>query len=91
MEAPFAKGRDLAAFKVCGGSMAGGRRPTYDGDVVIVHRELGGGISQPVGARLEDDGFVVKRLRPNGILDPGLSLIPAERVAQVLGRVVRVV
>lgn len=98
VEATFARGRDLAAFKVCGDSMAGGKRPIYDGDVVIVDRNLGGEVNQPVVARLVDDGYVVKRLRPGGVLDssnpeyddPEQSLIPAERVAHMVGRVVRV-
>lgn len=98
VEAEFARGRDLVAFKVCGDSMAGGKRPIYDGDVVIVDRNVEGELNQPVVARLVGDGYVVKRLRPGGILDstnpdfidPEQALISPDRVAQIVGRVVRV-
>lgn len=98
VEAEFAYGRDLSAFHVCGESMAGGRHPIYDGDVVIVDRNLGGEINQPVVARLAGNGYVVKRLRPGGILDSTnpeyndeeQAVIMPDRVAQIVGRVVRV-
>jgi repressor LexA len=98
VEAEFAQGRDLVAFKVCGDSMAGGRRPIYDSDVVIVDRNVGAEVNMPVVARLKNDGYVCKRFRPGGILDsanpeyvdPELSLISPDQVAQLVGRVVRV-
>lgn len=99
VERAFAENRELVAFRVVGNSMAGGRHPIYDGDVVIVQRGTEGELNFPVVARLRDDGYVVKRLRPGGILDsansefmdPDFALIPPDRVAQIVGQVVRVV
>ncbi|WP_291423266.1 S24 family peptidase [Deinococcus sp.] len=98
VEKAFADNRDLIAFHVCGDSMAGGKRPIYDGDIVIVDRNVEPEINSPVVARLVDDGYVVKRLRPGGILDsanqeysdPATALIPPSRVARMVGRVVRI-
>lgn len=98
VEKSFADNRDLVAFHVCGDSMAGGKRPIYDGDIVIVDRNIAPEINLPAVARLEDDGYVVKRLRPGGILDsanpeyddPETALIPPHRIAQMVGRVVRI-
>lgn len=97
VEADFARGRDLVAFKVNGNSMAGGKRPIYDGDVVIVDRNIAPEINMPVVARLTGDGYVVKRLRPRNILDstnPDFNgphaLIAPDEIAQVVGKVVRV-
>lgn len=95
----FAEGRDLVAYRVCGNSMAGGRHPIYNDDVVIVDRRLEGEINQPVVARLRDNGYICKRLRPGGVLDsanpdhtdPNTSLVTPDRVAQVVGRVVRII
>lgn len=99
VERSFAEDRDLVAFRVYGDSMAGGRHPIYNGDVVIVDRGREGEVNFPVVARLRDNGYVVKRLRPGGILDssnpeytdPEQALVAPDRVAQILGRVVRVV
>jgi SOS-response transcriptional repressor LexA len=99
IERAFAQGRELVAFRVRGDSMAGGKHPIYDDDVVIIDRHLGGEINSPVVARLRDDGHVVKRLRAGGYLDssntafddPELSIIQPDRVAQILGPVVRVI
>ena len=97
--AEFAKGRDLIAFLVCGDSMAGGKHPIYDGDVVVVDRKVAGEMNFPVVARLKDDGYVCKRLRPNNMLDSAnseyldedYSVIEPERVAEMVGRVVRII
>lgn len=99
VEKQFADGRDLVAFHVCGDSMAGGRHPIYDGDIVVVDRQVAGEVNFPVVARLRGDGYVCKRLRPGGILDstnpeyddPDMSIIAPARVAHVEGRVVRVI
>ncbi|OWL96559.1 hypothetical protein CBQ26_09280 [Deinococcus indicus] len=99
VEKQFADGRDLVAFHVRGDSMAGGRHPIYNGDIVIVDRQVAGEINFPVVARLRNDGYVVKRLRPGGILDstnpeyddPHQSIIEPARVDHVTGRVVRVI
>ena len=98
VDAEFAEGRDLVAFRVKGNSMAGGRRPIYDGDIVIVDRKIGAEVNSPVVARLRDDGYVVKRLRQNGFLDsanpdyddPDMAMIDPSRIADLIGRVVRV-
>lgn len=99
VEKTFAEHRDLVAFHVKGDSMAGGRHPIYDGDIVIVDRQVAGEVNFPVVARLKDDGYVVKRLRPGGVLDSANpdfvdtheSFITPDRVAQQVGRVVRVI
>ncbi len=99
VERQFAENRDLIAFTVVGDSMAGGRHPIHDGDMVIVDQRVGGEVNFPVVARLKDDGHVVKRLRPGGILDsanpdfvdPDTSIIAPDRIAHLVGRVVRVI
>jgi SOS-response transcriptional repressor LexA len=99
VESQFADHRDLIAFHVVGESMAGGRHPIYDGDIVIVDRKVGGEVNLPIVARLHDDGYVVKRLRPNNVLDsanadfldPDMMTISPDRVAELVGRVVRVI
>ena len=99
VSAEFAKDRDLIAFLVCGDSMAGGKHPIYDGDVVVVDRSVAGEFNLPVVARLADDGYVCKRLRPGNILDSTnpdylderYAVISPDRVEQVVGRVVRII
>lgn len=98
VEQAFMVNRELMAFRVYEDSMAGGKHPIYQGDVVIVDRLLPGELNFPVVARLREGGFVVKRLRPGGILDsanpeadPQQALIAPDQVAHVLGRVVRVI
>lgn len=99
VEREFAQGRDLIAFKVEGDSMAGGKHPIYRGDLVIVDRHLQGEMNSAVVARLVSDGYVCKRLRPGNILDstnpdfadPDLAVITPDRIAEVVGKVVRIV
>ena len=99
VEREFAEGRDLVAFKVEGNSMDGGSRPIASGDLVIVDRRQGGEFNSPVVARLTDDGYVCKRLRPGNFLDstnpayddPDFAIIVPDRVAEVVGRVVRTI
>lgn len=99
VERDFDEGRDLVAFKVEGDSMDGGSRPIAGGDLVIVDRKKGGEFNSPVVARLSDDGYVCKRLRPGNFLDsanpayddPDYAVIAPDRVAEVVGRVVRTI
>lgn len=99
VERKFAEGRDLVAFAVAGDSMAGGRHPIHDGDIVIVDRKLAGEVNFPIVARLRGDGYVVKRLRPGNILDSAnpdfmdldTAIITTDRIDQMVGRVVRVI
>jgi repressor LexA len=99
VEADFAHNRDLLAFRIAGDSMDGGRNPIHDDDLVIVDRRLGGEVNSPVVARLNNDGYVCKRLRPRNFLDstnpdfldPDLAVIEPERIAEVVGKVVRII
>ncbi|WP_288482422.1 XRE family transcriptional regulator [uncultured Deinococcus sp.] len=94
----FAHGRDLVAFLVAGDSMAGGPRPIYNDDVVIVDRNIAPEINQAAVARLTGNGYVVKRLRPGGILDSSNpdymgehTVVPIQDVAQMVGKVVKII
>lgn len=59
----FARGRALRAFKVRGDSMSAGRRPIYDGDIVVVDADDKGYNAAAVVARLDDDRHVCKLLK----------------------------
>lgn len=99
VEREFARGRDLIAFRIKGDSMAAGKHPIYQDDLVIVDRKLQGEINSAVVARLANDGYVCKRLRPGNILDstnpdftdPELAVITPDRIGEVVGRVVRII
>lgn len=104
VEEDFARGRDLVAFKVYGNSMEGGKTPIHDGDVVIVNQLDKSLVGSAVVARISDDGYVCKRplLGEGGRLqqlvstnldyeDPQFRIIGAERVEEVVGRVIRIV
>lgn len=104
VEESFARGKNLIAFRVFGNSMEGGRNPIFDGDLVLVNTLDKGVTGGTVVARLEGDGHVCKRLilDPSGkpqyltstnpeYVDPTFAMIPADRVAEVVGSVVRVV
>ncbi|WP_243092576.1 LexA family protein [Thermus hydrothermalis] len=86
----------LVAFKVRGNSMCAGRRPICDGDVVIVNTQDKGHPGAIVVARLENGEYVVKLVK-NGMLvstnldaNNGPPVIPADQVAEIVGRVVEV-
>lgn len=98
----FARGKDLVAFRVRGDSMAAGKRPILDGDIVIVNRNDLGCNTDSVVAQLLDGSYVCKMLKDdrhehrlvsrnpehtNGTP----SVIPLDRVARLVGKVVRTV
>lgn len=99
VERSFAQGRDLSAFRIKGNSMAGGHHPIYEGDLVIVDRKQEGEINSPLVARLNSDGYICKRLRPGDMLDSAnpdfldadLAIITPDRVAEIIGKVVRTI
>lgn len=97
VEREFTKNRDLVAFRVVGDSMAGGKRPIHDDDIVVVDRNAEPEINSPIVARLTGNGYVVKRLRPGGFLDSTNTeytgphaVVNVEGIDQLVGRVVRV-
>jgi repressor LexA len=96
----WARGRDLVAFTVRGDSMAGGKRPIYDGDTVIVDKSRGVRSGMIVVARLADDSYVCKAFKDDKFgkrltsLNPLYTnaappVIPLEDVAEIIGPVVR--
>lgn len=105
VEESFARGRDLAAFQIVGNSMEGGKQPIYDGDLVLVNQFDKSLSVSAVVARIDDDGYVCKRpvINPStGKLtylksanleydEPETAVIPASRVSEIVGRVVRVI
>lgn len=102
VEEEFAKGKDLQAFRVRGDSMAAGKRPIYDGDIVIVNVRDKGYNTAAVVARLVDGRYVCKMLKDdrhgkmlvsaNPVHTNGTpTSIPIDQVDEIIGRVVRVV
>lgn len=102
VEARFAVGRKLRAFRVRGDSMAAGKRPILDGDVVIVDTNQPGANTDAVVARLESDAYVCKVLKDDRFgrllqsrnvdhTNGTPSAIPLEEVAELVGKVVRIV
>lgn len=102
VEAAFAAGKDLRAFRVRGDSMAAGKRPIQDGDLIIVNALDQGYNTASVVARLTDDTYVVKMLKDDKFgrllqsrnpehTNGTPSAIPMEHVAEIVGRVVRVI
>lgn len=98
----FAAGKDLRAFRVRGDSMAAGKRPIHDGDLIIVDALDKGYNTASVVARLLDDGYVVKMLKDDKFgrllqsrnpehTNGTPSVIPMEQVAEIVGRVVRII
>lgn len=104
VEADFARGKDLVAFRIRGDSMAAGRHPIYDGDTVIVNRLDKGHNNSQVVARLTNDGHVCKLLKEDRFsdvvrlasanpehLNGTPTTIAPEDIAEIIGRVVRVI
>lgn len=102
VEESFARGKDLIAFRIRGDSMAAGRQPIYDGDIVIVNRRDKGANTSTVVARLASDGYVCKVLKDDrfGRLLQSRNVdhtngtptaIPMSDVEEIVGRVVRIV
>lgn len=98
----FARSKDLVAFRIRGDSMAAGRVPIHDGDTVLVNRNDKGANTDSVVARLEGDGYVCKMLKDDKFgrmlqsrnpehTNGTPSAIPMSHVAEIVGKVVRVV
>jgi repressor LexA len=104
IDADFAKGKDLIAFRIRGDSMAGGRRPIFDGDTVVVNQLDKGENNAPVVARLVGDGYVCKLLKDDKYsnvvklasanpehLNGTPTSVPPDQVDEIVGRVVRII
>ena len=104
VEEKFAQGRKLAAFRIHGDSMAGGRHPIYHGDVVIVDLEDKGLNNTIVVAKLTNDSYLCKLLKEDRFshivklasanpehLNGTPTAIPPEDVTEIVGRVIRVI
>lgn len=102
VEEQFAKGKDLVAFRIRGDSMAAGRQPIYDGDIVLVNRSDKGINTSSVVARLDNDGYVCKVLKDDRFgrflqsrnvdhTNGTPSAIPMSAVEEIVGKVVRII
>lgn len=102
VEDRFARGKELRAFKVRGDSMAAGKRPIMDGDVVVVNVKDKGSNTASVVARLLDGAYVCKMLKDDRFgrmlqsrnpehTNGTPSAIPIDEVAEIVGRVVRII
>lgn len=102
VEQSFARGKDLRAFRIRGDSMAAGRAPIQDGDLVLVDANDKGENTASIVARIDDNGFVCKMLKDDkfGKLLQSRNVehtngtptaIPIDRVTEVIGRVVRII
>lgn len=102
VEEDFARGKQLQAFRVRGDSMAAGKRPIYDGDIVLVNTLDKGYNTAAVVARLQDGRYVCKALKDDiyGKLlqsrnvdhtNGTPSAIPIDQVDEIVGRVVRII
>lgn len=102
VEPKFARGKDLVAFRVRGDSMAAGKHPIHDGDQILVNRHDKGHNTNSVVARLVSDGYVCKMLKDDKFgrllqsrnpehTNGSPTLIPADLVAEIVGRVVRII
>lgn len=98
----FARGKKLRAFKVRGDSMAAGKRPIMDGDIVVVNVNDKGGNTASVVARLFDGAYVCKMLKDDRFgkmlqsrnpehTNGTPSAIKMDEVAEIVGRVVRII
>lgn len=102
VDAAFAQGKKLRAFRVRGDSMTAGAHPIHDGDLVIVNTADPGHNTAAVVARLHNDAYVCKVLKDDvhGKLlqsrnvdhtNGTPSAIKLEDVAEIVGRVVRII
>lgn len=102
IEGSFVRMRNLRAFRIRGDSMAAGKEPIYDGDTVIVHAGGPYENSDAVVARLSNDHYVCKvykndrygellQSRNVDHTNGTPSAIPITDVAEIVGRVVRVI
>lgn len=102
VEAAFARGKALRAFRVRGDSMDAGKRPIHDGDIIIVDVLDKGYNTASVVARLQDGSYVVKMLKDDRFgkllqsrnpehTNGTPSAIPIEQVDEIIGRVVRII
>ena len=102
VEEEFAQSRDLRAFKIRGDSMAAGKAPIHHGDIVLVDAGDKGYNTASVVARLLDDSYVCKVLKDDKFgqllqsrnvdhTNGTPSAIPISQVAEIVGRVVRII
>lgn len=101
-EPDLSRGRDLRAFRMQGDSMAAGRTPIHDDDVVLVDVRDKGSDAATVIARLLDGRYVCKVLKDDKFgrllqsrnvdhTNDAPSAIATEDVAEIVGRVVRII
>jgi repressor LexA len=102
VEEEFSEGKELYAFKILGDSMAAGRVPIHHGDIVLVDGNDKGSNTASVVARLAGNGYVCKMLKEDRFgkllqsrnpehTNGTPSAIPMEQVAEIVGRVVRII
>lgn len=102
VEEEFARNRSLRGFLIRGDSMDAGRNPIKDGDIVIVDSGAPIDNTNAVVARLDGDSYVCKVFKKDrfGTLlqsrnvdhtNGTPSAIPMDKVAEIVGRVVRVI
>lgn len=102
VEEDFARGKQLQAFRVRGDSMAAGKRPIHDGDIVLVNTLDKGYNTAAVVARLMDGRYICKMYREdhfgrflvsaNAAHTNGTPVsIKLSEVDEVIGRVVRII
>jgi repressor LexA len=98
----FANGKRLGAFHIKGDSMAGGKRPIYNDDIVIANFLDKGSSGDTVIACLHDHEYVCKALKIDRFgsfltsLNPlytnaSPAQIAADQVQEIIGKVVRVI
>ncbi len=102
IDAAFARGRQLKAFRICGDSMDAGTSPIHDGDLILVDTTDMGVNASNVVAQLVDGNVVCKVLKDDRCGRPlqsrnvdhtngTPSAIPMDEVKQIIGRVVRII
>ena len=102
VDADYAKGKVLQAFRVYGDAMAAGKTPIHHGDVVLVDTRDKGTNTDAVVARLLDGRSICKVLKDDKFgrllqsrnadhTNGTPSVIPLSEVAQIIGKVVRII